>query len=1009
MRSIEFLKYLIFFICLSLCILANENLFSQNRKTLLFKHLTQENGLSDPSIRALYEDKDGFLWIGTENGLNRFDGTNCLAYKSNKVDKNHFPGNYITNIIEDRNGDLIIGSQTNLVRYNKKTDNFSSFKFNHPDLQKNYYAFPFYIDNKNALWIYLAGEVYKYQKNNEKLLNITSNSNGFEFAPKPFYNQLEWFVSRGTKGIYLNKLANADKVKTSSFFMSSKNPGIISHIESVYMPSDSLFWLAGEKGLIRLNPVKNTFKVFSSYKNETLIGTSIAKYPGKPWLLVGTNGNGLLIFDLKSERFINQFKHLESDPHSISSDYIRRIYIDKKNNLFLSINRYGLDYTNLNQVIFPRYVSKSESPDNDITVILKYNDNQIWCGTRKSGIKIYNEDLSSLLKNELPNLGITRLIRLNDKGILIETSDGEYYLYNSIHKNFKLLKVSFSNQFKGRANIHQIMLKAKDTLLAATEFGIAAVKIWRNTLSFNLINNINKQLQWNNTQQIIPITKNRFLVQTYYTAMYLYHSEDSTYTFKGEIGRIPYATNGSLILNRNLYLATTSGLLKFNVDNISSSPEILIDANCSSLIADKNQNLWVGTNNGLYFYNLHKKTTIKYTTADGLQSMVFNPASISALKNGQIAVGGVNGVNVFNPERTAPFTTSSCPKIVSIQVNDKPYKKSGNSVTTKNLNLNYNENTITISFSTMDYINPAQRNIKYKMTGYDNKDVVTTGNSEIRFPNMPAGNYIFELTDVLSNNKTAVSITINAPFWQKWWFITVIVFGLFITGILILLLYLRWIKHIQALQLREMINFQKEDRKRIAADLHDDLGLKLSSLKHYLLAGDINKMIEGGELRRLSEQYIDQAIHVLRNTLINLSPNTLDENGLVIALHDLADNINKLEIVEIHLDDAGFNTILKKTQQYALYRICQELINNTIKHAEAKNIYISIVNRDDSVILLYEDDGKGFDYFMIKRGYGLSNIEAHAEAIKADINIDTAIGRGLAVTINIYLKQKNKF
>ena len=130
------------------------------------------------------------------------------------------------------------------------------------------------------------------------------------------------------------------------------------------------------------------------------------------------------------------------------------------------------------------------------------------------------------------------------------------------------------------------------------------------------------------------------------------------------------------------------------------------------------------------------------------------------------------------------------------------------------------------------------------------------------------------------------------------------------------------------------------------------------------------------------------------------------ENGLIIALHDLTSNINKLEIIKIYLDDVGFNAILKKTQQYALYRICQELINNTIKHAEAKNIYISIVSRNDKVILLYEDDGKGFDYFGAKRGYGLSNIEAHIHEINEEINIDTEAGKGLAATITINLKAK---
>ncbi|GGI29155.1 ligand-binding sensor domain-containing protein [Pedobacter mendelii] len=1003
-----FYKYVKLLLSLLLIFISHHNSFSQNKKTLLFKHLTQENGLSDPTIRALHIDKDDFLWIGTENGLNRFDGTNCITYKKTKYNRTNFPGNYITNIIEDKNGDLIIGSQSNLVKYNKKADSFSSFKFILPKLQKNYYSFPFYIDKDNKLWVYLAGEIYNYSCNNNQLKKITGFSNGFQFTPKLFYNELDWFVSRGVKGIYLNKIEAGKEKSASEFFMSSKKPNLISHVEDAYISSDTSIWLAGEKGIIKLNPVKNTYKIFSYYKTKPFIGTSIAKYPDKPWLLVGTNGSGLLLFDLITERFITQYKHLDGDPFSISANYIRRIYIDKKNNLFLGIDRYGLDYTNLNQVIFPRYITKAETIDNDISRILKLNDNQVWFGTKSSGLKIYNKDLSELLKSMFKGLGISKLIHLKNKDVLVEINNGSFYLYKTIKNKFYQLKVAFPNKFKGKIDIHQIVY-CNGNLLAATEFGVAKVTFTeRNEIFFDLINDVNRSLPWNNTQQIIQISNKELLIQTYYTAMYLYRFNNGKFNYIKEIGRTPYAINGNIILNGNLYLATTSGLLKFNTKNISFREEILIDANCSSITADKNKNLWVGTSNGLYFFDTNKNNSVKYTTSDGLQSMVFNPESIAMLKDDQVAIGGINGINLFNPNKTIPYKSSGCPKIVSIQINDKPYHKAGNSVTIKKLNLNHNENTITIGYSSMDYINPIQRKIKYKMIGYDNKEVTVMGNSELRFPNIPSGTYNFELTDLVSSNKIVMTIIINAPFWQKWWFIAIIIIGLILTGILMLILYLRWIKHLQALQIRQMITFQKEDRKRIADDLHDDLGLKLSSLKHYLLAGDINKMIQSGELRKLSAQYIDQALHVLRNTLINLSPKTLDENGLVFALHDLVDNINKLKIIKIHLDNVGFNTILKNTQQYALYRICQELINNSIKHAEAENIYISIVNRDNKVILLYEDDGKGFDYATIKRGYGLSNIEAHIQAIKADINIDTLPGRGLAATITINFKAKTK-
>ncbi|RZJ78898.1 MAG: hypothetical protein EOO47_12410, partial [Flavobacterium sp.] len=409
------------------------------------------------------------------------------------------------------------------------------------------------------------------------------------------------------------------------------------------------------------------------------------------------------------------------------------------------------------------------------------------------------------------------------------------------------------------------------------------------------------------------------------------------------------------------------------------------------------------------FYEPKKRNQIRYVTADGLQSMVFNPNAASPCNSGLLYFGGINGINIVNPSKANIYTSSAKPQVTSILINDKMYASIGNPVTTSKLNLRHNENTITIAFSPMDFINPKQRKIVYQMIGYDDKKISVLGSNSIRFPNMPSGKFKLVLTDVFSNKKTELTIFINAPFWQKWWFWALCFLSLVIFSIIGFIIYLRWIKHLQVLQLRQMINFQKADRKRIADDLHDDVGLRLSSLKHYLLAGDINKMIDSGALRQLSSEYIDQAVSVLRSTLINLSPKTIDEHGLITALEDLIANISKLKIINIHFDHAGFNIALKSTQQYSLYRICQELINNTIKHAEAKNIYIAIINRDEKLIILYEDDGIGYDSMLVKRGYGLYNIEAHIKAIKADLAIDTQPGKGVAVTITINLKQVLKY
>jgi ligand-binding sensor domain-containing protein len=986
-----------------------QSVSAQSAPSLLFKHLTLEDGLSDPTIRTLHTDKDGFLWIGTENGLNRFDGKTCIIYKK-KNGSTPFPGNYITNIIEDRNGDLIIGSQSNLVKYNRTKDNFKRYNFGKgAKLNDNYYSFPFYIDQQQNLWVYLAGNVYKYSNTDSTTKYVTTYSNGYHFSPVPFYNKLDWFISRGVKGIYINKADDVKEQHVQEFFMNSANEKLNSHIEDVYFASDSLLWLASDKGLIKLNIKTKQHECFNSCKtSKNLSITAIAKYPNKPWLIIGTRSNGLLLFDLETKKFFAEYNHQSDNSFSLSGNYIRKIYIDQKQNLFLGINGYGLDYTNLNKVIFSRYLDKddvSSNFENDVSVILKPKNGQFWCGTKNAGLLIYHSDLKKPVKHEFLNLGIAHLVELDNGNILTGLYNGLFFIYDIQKQKFNPLKIRFSEKLNGKVLINQI-LKIGTDLFAATEYGIAKVMIKpKNELYFEMDQGINHAVSWPNIQRIIPTGTNQAIVQTYYTSIYLTRLTAGKFIFIKEITRSPYGINGNITVGKTIYLATTSGLVKFNSATNTIEKSAMIDLNCSSVLADQKNNLWVATNNGLYYYNIKSSNQTRYTVSDGLQSMVFNPNAAAMLKNGLLAFGGINGINVIDPTKSNVYTSHSKPQITDILINDQIHQGIGNPITTTNLKLQHDENTITIAFSTMDFINPLQRKIVYQMIGYDNKKVSVLGSNSIRFPNMPSGKFKLVLTDVYSNEKTSLFIVINAPFWQKSWFIAICTVSLIIISLLALFIYLRWVKHLQVLQLRQMINFQKADRKRIADDLHDELGLKLSSLKHYLLAGDINKMIDSGELRKLSTEYIDSSVNVLRTTLINLSPKTLDENGLVTAMEDLVDSINKLGIIKIHFDHSGFTIALKSTPEYAIYRICQELINNTIKHAGAKNIYIVIINRQDRLIFLYEDDGKGYDFYSVKRGYGLFNIEAHTKAIKGELVIDAAIGRGVAVTITINLKR----
>ncbi|WP_169719494.1 sensor histidine kinase [Olivibacter sitiensis] len=991
--------------------------YAQSLPNLYFKHLNQSNGLSDPNVRSLHEDKYGFLWIGTFNGLNRFDGANCVNFHSSPIDSLNLQGNNIIHIIEDRNSDLWIGTQKGLSKYNYRYNSFKYFQFFGTDQQKTYYyAFPFYIDHLEKLWVHLAGNNYVFDERNNHLQFITAFSNGNTFVNQRFYKTLKWYVTKAPKGIFVNYMNGYQERKVMPFFMNAEKavgpPATINH---VYIESDSLVWLAGELGLIALNPISREYSTYSAHaKADNLVATCVYPYPDSDWLLVGTDGEGLLLFDKKKQAYIAQYKHLYNNPNSLAGNHIKQIYIDSKQNLFVALQNNGLDYTNLNQIIFPHLLSKEDAlklnTENDVTAIYQAKNGDIWCGTNNSGILIYDEDMKTVLHHVLAKEGVKSIVPFGDQKLIIELKGNSFLIYSLLSKSFTPVAISSSISSMGSLSINQFLKdKSSNKLFACTESGIAEVLNKNDTtLHLLLYDHINDKMEWPNVSQLIQLPSKDILVQAYYTNLYLFRQQGAQYKLIKEIARTPYNINGSVLMDNMLYLSTTSGLLTYDIKLQQLAETPLLSSYCTGIAKDNDGQLWISSNNGIYCYKPKENTFRNYGEAEGLQGPTANVGTMQCLSDGKIIIAGNNGINLFNPKDINPLDLPFRTLITRISINDKFFSHGINPILNPRLNLEHNENTITFQIVPVEFQNATHRKLSYQMLGYDEFPVEITGASEVRYAQMPYGEYVFSVKSAENTEATLMHISIAPPYWKTTWFIAICVIILSTLAVLAIYCYGKWIKNQQLQQLRIMINSQEEERKRIASDLHDDFGARLSSLKLYIQAAAKAVPEAHRETHKQTTQLLDQAIAELRNILFNLSPKTLEENGLAAAIKDLASNIERLTGIEMEVNTDTHSAQLKKTVQYALYRICQELINNTIKHASATHIYISLVYRNDSLIFLYEDNGVGFQIDNVKKGYGLTNIQTHAQAIYSELSIDSSLGKGLAATLTIPLTAIDK-
>ncbi|MCD8540588.1 MAG: hypothetical protein LRY55_13110, partial [Leadbetterella sp.] len=219
--------------------------FAAGQKTpsLLFKHLDYRNGLSDPNIQSLYSDHLGFLWIGTHNGLNRFDGQNCVSFGEDSSDHHYLEGNLVNRIMQDRKGDLLIGTQKGLSKYEYTTGTFRYFP--HQEMEY-YYAYPFHVDKQNQVWSNIAWYVTTLDT---AFHFMTDKTNGRSYTGAFFKDRPGWFLTTAShRGLFIHYMNKDSLIASKGYFMDSVE------VADAYIPSDSLAWVASDKGLIRLNP-----------------------------------------------------------------------------------------------------------------------------------------------------------------------------------------------------------------------------------------------------------------------------------------------------------------------------------------------------------------------------------------------------------------------------------------------------------------------------------------------------------------------------------------------------------------------------------------------------------------------------------------------------------------------------------------------------------------------------------------------------------------------------------
>ena len=1036
------------FACTFISLLIFSNLAGQ--PALRFWHLNNTNGLSGTSVKSIVQDKKGFIWIGTDFGLNRYDSKNIVSFKYNSSDSSTIPGNIVKKIIEDKKEIFWIITDEGICSFSSFTQKFVRYSiFDKNEKVKN--INDLFIDSKNNFWF--ATDEKGWGK-----LDVTNK----KYLREEFENQIQY--TETLRKIYAVQSIEEDKngqlyfgsrvfsliiKNNNSYFLSEENrkayPYPAHSINTIFCDSKNRIWVgAWDNFLHEYNNATNRLesvyldqeKIIDYSGNEiTCIGED-----KNGWLWIGSSKNGLYLFD-PATKLCNHYTSNRFDKNSISNNTIRCIFRDKENRMWLGTDS-GVDIFDplLNQFeLF--YADKDFKATETVNDFLE-TDNTLYIATN-DGLCINNNGKTPSIKKlfyyQNEKLSFTKLFK-DSFGTIYAGTNKTVFVFDTKKLTLKTLNTfynrepnkdfDFYNISSSRiVSIEQSRWHNHDILwISPYGHGLAAFDIKtksgfvtsvfgkgeryehlinkvfidseQNVFCLNGRNGISKNFQESDFADSIfnlpPTNKKNIL--TDFTPIRSYFIDEN-------IQGLPARIFDMKEISKDIYWITSpsEGLFKLNLKNNTLIHFESPYPNMFGMESDNNGNLWIISSAGIEFFNPLKNIFYHFGAADGipdegLQGYFFRD------KEGYLFAGGKGYYMKFKPEKIQFNTIKPSASITHFKIFDHVFDSL---LMNEKINLSYRQNYFSFEFASLNFTNAPENKFQYKLEGLDEKWITGGTRNFVSYTNLNGGNYIFKLRSSNNNNvwsdPTTIEIYIKPPLWQYKWFYPGIVLIMSVIGFLIYRSRIKNLHRIQTEKLLAEIDAQEKERRRIARDLHDEFGTKMSALKIYLSTYEKfidHKNHEAVKTKRELYSIVDDSMYDLRSLLMDLSPKTLEMHGFASALNDLTNRLSNTHLFNIKCYVAPQLEKFDAKYELTVFRITQELINNSIKHSECREISIQLFYRDKNIVLSYEDDGKGFDSREIKKdGYGLKNIETRVSLLAGKITWETSPGNGINVNI----------
>ncbi|MCJ8209008.1 ATP-binding protein [Mucilaginibacter sp. RS28] len=1001
-------------------------------KTLNFKHHTINQGLSQNTVLSVLCDSRGLTWVGTEDGLNKFDGYEFTTYRHDNQDPLSISGNQINAIFEDKSGDMWIGTANGLSRYDRDKDRFTRLTetLKTAESPQNYIT-SITADNAGDIWIGCLGNLKKYDSKRKRLITFQSkelqriqsifcDSKGMLWLCKqnglvildPFTTRIlplpgilvkdrslsgsfirtiredkqgRVWIGTESRGIFIYERQQNKLVSLAAFSGLFNRFPVVSSVRDIFVRNEKEIWFGTRNGLLVYNILLRTQTLYTTDKYDPYslshnIVRCIAKdKAGNYW--IGTYSGGLDMTTGKA-RVFNMIGEQFGDRQGLTSKVVNALAVGADSSLWVGMESEGLDHYDSKKNTFRNFRFSAIEPEasNTVKSLLRIG-NDLWIGTLTH---LWRMDMKTgaIIKCEIPVTGGVYSLEETPKGLWAGTNGSGVLLLRS---SKIISRLSHRAGFNSIASDHvnKICRDKDQSLWIGTGAGL------------NYFDG--KQFK-----------------------LFIYDRND------------PYSLSNSSVLSifidrrQGVWIGTKGGGLNF-FDRATrrfyhiTTREGLANDVIQDICEDKAGNLWVSSNKGLSkltFKNFsipfraQNFNILNYDFQDGLQSNQFNPNSGATAPDGALFFGGINGISFFDPVHVAVnryrppviFTDFLINNVrVKVGAPDAPLKQAIDQC--KEVVLAHAQAYFSIKFAALNYINPSKNHYRYKLEGLTkNEDWhYVTSERSATYTSLDAGEYNFKVQasnddGVWNEQAKTLKIIVLPPWWKTWW-----AFIIYAT-VMSVLLYLYYYYSLKTAKLKNELSYEHIVREKeqelyqqklnfftnISHEIKTPITLILAPLENLIETNQGNNKFNnqlmlmkrnGERLMKLITQLLD-----FRKFESNLAKVQVAEGNIVRFVKEVVYSF------QAHAENLGIKIEVEAEQprirlwfdREIFEKILFNLISNALKFTpEGGTVLITLKKINDQKQLQIEvkDNGRGipadqivhiFDQFAHYDNYGVN-------------------------------------